>query len=253
MFNTRRVAVKEVPNGKVEEAKVKARKSKVPSRDLRITLENVTHYISGYGGDVVDRDSVVKFINSLYEWMSNDPNMQLDLPVEPGSAASAKMWPQGAVIDSRRRSSAGFSDKNFKRLGDLDEETALNVASSVVSSTRDDSYYDKPRGKVYVESPQPSTGAGGHYYNTDFAPLFDRSARLPMRANVAETMRAGGPGQGHMPRYSLSNVMHPPVRTAETPEIHSAALASPRKSRKPKVGSAPRGEGEDGTPVVFAD
>jgi len=260
----------------------------VSSDDLHITFENMISSISACRGESLDKQSVVQSIRSLYEWITFDRNCQLSLPVVPGSNTSSKMWPHGAVVDTRKQHPSKREEKGHMQLKELDEHAAIHVANSVVSSTFDDERSVKSRGEVIMYPstgqilnhggrtnedysaqrhqehvsvpPTPSYAAAGYHMYTghpaqeipplNYAPYHTTNRIVPEVA--PRTMPTGPAG----PRYSIMGGVPPPARVQETPDIPHAEPRTKVKGKKARVGTARREYANDddgGVSVSFQD
>jgi len=128
----------------------------VSPENLRITFENLLSSVSSVPGDGLDRGSVEAMVRSIYNWVAFDPGAQIDLPVERGKGGSPKMWPHGAVVDSRKKKPVVPDSDGPMKLRDLDEETASTVATSVVSSSAAADQGPAPKGSVVTEAFNPA-------------------------------------------------------------------------------------------------
>ena len=72
------------------------------------------HSASMYPGDLLDKNSVVACLKTMHNWIIFDPDMQINLPVVPGST-SARMWPHSAIINTRSKSSNGINEKKLQK------------------------------------------------------------------------------------------------------------------------------------------
>lgn len=228
----------------------------VSSGELRMTFENVMHSVTMCPDSVVNRDSVVRCLRSIYNWMVFDADSQLDLPVAPGSV-SMKMWPHGAVVDTRRASASKMSEKSSRRLRELDEDAIFCIANSVVSSTFEDERPRGSKGEVTIGSPK-----GSHFHRQQGyiqpSSISSYQTTVPMRI-IPEACQL--PPEVYQPvptvprviaRYSVLSSAVPPIRAQETPEISHIEMYQNR-GKKPKVGTAKRRDNDDGVPIAFAD
>lgn len=258
------------------EEKAEVRRRAISSKDMRITFENVIHSASMYSSGTVDKGSVVACLESLYNWMVFDPDMQLSLPVAPGSAL-VKMWPHGATINTRRKSASCIDKTSSRKLKDIDEEAIVGIASSVVSSTFDEESVLKPKGRVMVDSSdgpelygrqgQPAFAYGQNMYQPVYAPAAQHSMFNSMPTRIvpetygreSNTYQSAPLSHGTsqksrtVQRYSVAGGAVPPITVQETPETVHAEMYTKKSSRRPKVATVRRGEEEEGEPVAFAD
>lgn len=128
-------------------------RSNISSTELRVTFENLLHSTSKCDDDVLDKNSVMSCVVDIYNWMVFDRDMQITLPMAPGSTES-KMWPHGAKVDTRKRSESNIDVGSSKMLKQVDPSHVVCIASSVVSSNMDDQKSVKSRGEVLVSTPR---------------------------------------------------------------------------------------------------
>lgn len=112
-----------------------ARDIVVKPEDLQATFENLMCVIKEKGDVVFSNTTVSNMLESIYEWMVFDENLQIIIPSEPGSATVQKMWPQGSKIDTRKKKDRSVVESSSRRLKEVDGDYASTVASSVISST----------------------------------------------------------------------------------------------------------------------
>lgn len=254
MFSGRRASDRRGSNSKAtEERKERSRRKIVSPKDLRITFENVMHSVSMYSSDVVEKDSVVRCIESMYNWMVFDSDMQLDLPIVPGSPAAVKMWPHGAIIDTRRKAETDINEKSSRKLRQLDEEAIFSIANSVVSSTFEEDRSAKSKGEIVVDMPRGE--ARGQHARTHFnsSSLTDRAAGRSARVAPGVLQPAPITTRHIVPRYSVLEGTAPVSRAQETPDPNHTEAYVAKKGRKPKVSAVKRQEEDEGVPVFFAD
>jgi len=146
-----------------EDGRTTKRKA-MSSTDMRVTFENLIHSISAYSEDELDKDSVVKCLRSMYDWIVFDADMQLDLPIVPGSG-QMKMWPHGAKVDTRRGADVTPGEKSSRKLQEVDEKCIINVANSVVSSNLEDHRSVKSKGEVMVAAPKGALQTSQQHFN----------------------------------------------------------------------------------------
>lgn len=131
-------------------AMVLIRRPAVCTKDLANIISNISNDIEG---DEVDKMSVVRMLKSMYEWMTFDQNVQIDLPCPPESDRYFKMWPHGAVVNTRRKTGSVVNDvDDERRLRDFDWDTVSVVSTSVASSTVEQNAGSVGRGRVRLES-----------------------------------------------------------------------------------------------------
>lgn len=243
----------------------------VSSKNLQLTFENIVTHISKQQGDAVDKDSVVKMLKSIYDWMVFDPNMQLDLPTEFGSNSSAKMWPHGATVDTRRKPDGEREKDSSRKLKDVDEGDVVQIASSVVSSTLDEErsvkskgevMYATPRGQVYgANTSRAASVPYSQHQSYTSGPMFGEPPQtLAPQPRHTRMVPEGFHPSSAVPRaaqrYSVFGGAPPPERVNETPEILHAEPYPKKKGKKPKVGTTTRpqyGDDDGGEPVSFMD
>ena len=238
---------------KGESAKKKTSVRNISTYDLRVTFENMVHYTTGCRGNALDKRSVVECMRSVYDWVVTGSDAQLELPVAAGDKSVARMWPQGAVVDTRRKASSDANESSPTKLRDLDEEAVVNVARSVVSSAMDEEKPLKFGGKVFTDSPND-----GGLYNSkvQYSPssLRDRVGAGQPRAVPESVRHMPTATRRVVPRYSVLEATAP-TRANETPDIAHAEPYVAKRGLKLRVGAVSRGdnEDEDGEQVLFED
>jgi hypothetical protein len=100
------------------------------------TFENIACYLKSMPPHTaLSRDSTIAMVLSVYDWISVDRNHQIYLPAAIGQPTTEKMWPHGAVIDTRKgRKPTRRSTSGRELRTDVDEDVVSNVSSSVTSS-----------------------------------------------------------------------------------------------------------------------
>lgn len=249
------------------EAKRRHRHTRVSRENMTTTFENMVSTINHCGSENVDRDSVVRMLGSIHKWLTSEPNMQLDVPVPAGSKATKKMWPHGAVVDTRIPSKGGGDGSGLHGLRELDHETASNVASSVVSSNHDDVAPHRPKGNVLydIEEDQAPSQAPkvqrvaniGQQIGTqpvaETVPSPQQPPALGRRGVPVREMPSSYSAQRTSERFSLIGQVAPPTRATVTPEIASP-IPRRKKVVRTRVGAANRAvQDTEGTEVVFED
>jgi hypothetical protein len=148
----------------------------VPSRDshasetdtnVRLTFENLKATIDMMPENSLDKSSVARMVKTIYHWMMIDVNSQISLPSGAGNTGILKMWPHGAIVDSRRGTGTVARKSTSKGLDELDEDAASIVSGSVVSGTLDDDRGYMSRGGVTRER----AGSTSHAPEINFASL----------------------------------------------------------------------------------
>lgn len=246
--------------------------------NIKTTVENIIASVSAIRGDTLDKDSVVEMVKSMYTWIVFDPNYQISLPSPAGSSVAQKMWPHGAVVDSRRSGAYCPEDGDPRTLEDLADEVASTLASSVISSTIEEEKMVGRTGNIMMD-PHDSTMM---QYAAPFA-LHSRSsngmARRPdnfpppaiqeesdaggysMPVYRPASLKNNGDGQKYIPRFSIIGAPQPPVDVPTTPDQTKVQRPTRRvPGAKPKVGAADRSavnRGDDtaggAIPVTFVD
>lgn len=260
MFSSKSALNRRAPESKAnnegkerDREKGRSRRGTVSSSDLRITFENVMHSVSMYQGDVVSKDSVVKCVESIYNWIVFDPDIQLDLPTVPGSHPVLKMWPHGATIDTRKKTEGNSAEKSSRRLRQLDEEAIFSIANSVISSTFEEERPVKPRGEVVSDAPKGEARGQQLHTRLGSSSLADRTGGRFARVVPEALQPAPVLARRIVPRYSVLEGTAPVAREQETPDPSYAETHTPKRGRKPRVGAARRGPQEDGVEVCFVD
>jgi len=254
MFSSRRTSDRRGSGSKtVEERKERSRRKIVSPKDLRITFENVMHSVSMYPSDVVEKDSVVRCIESMYNWMVFDSDMQLDLPIVPSSPVAVKMWPHGATIDTRRKTEADVNEKSSRKLRQLDEEAIFSIANSVVSSTFEEERPARSKGEVVIDMPRGEIKGQRAHAHPNSSSLVDRTAGRFTRVSPDMLQPAPVTARRAVPRYSVLEGTAPVSRAHETPDPNHAETYTVKRGKRPKVSAVKREEEDEGVPVLFAD
>lgn len=118
MFSSKVPSRKQSRSKAGNESAKQGKKRAMASADLRVTFENVICSVSAYQEDLLDKETVIKCLKSLYDWMVFDSDMQLWLPVPPGPN-QAKMWPHGARVNTRKDPEDTAYNDSSKRLKEV--------------------------------------------------------------------------------------------------------------------------------------
>jgi hypothetical protein len=153
MFSTKAPSRKSSHHRRESDTDRATKRKTISSTDMRLTFENIICAVSAYPEVMLDKDSVVNCLKSVYDWMVFDSDMQLNLPIVPGSA-QLKMWPHGAKVNTRRQSDVVVGENSPRKLKDIDEKCMVNIASSVVSSNLEDQRSVKSKGEVITVAPK---------------------------------------------------------------------------------------------------
>ncbi len=263
------IAIKSVREEVIQE---EVRDIVVRPEDLQATFENLMCVIKEKGDVVFSGATVRNMLESVYEWMVFDKNLQIIIPSEPGSSTVQKMWPHGSRIDTRRKKDRSIVESSSRRLKEVEGDYASTVASSVISSTLEEDGMKIRKGSIMYPERMSSTPMAYsqpiQYQQQEYsrpipmhpAPYPGReydsfSTGPPMHRATAQTFAPVPPPARNTSRYSMvGGVVEPPQRVQETPQLEPAQ-PSRRKVRKPKVGasSRPVNAEDDGTDVQFAD
>lgn len=247
--------------------------------NIKTTVENIIASVSSIRGDTLDKDSVVEMVKSMYTWIVFDPNYQISLPSASGSSVTQKMWPHGAVVDSRRSGAYCPEDGDPRVLEDLADDVASTLASSVVSSTIEEEKMIGRTGNIMMDPHDSSAmqyaaplamhsrGSNGPTRRPDnFPPPAiheepDAVGGYSMPVYRPAPLKGNGDGHKYIPRFSIIGGPQPPVDVPATPDNVKVPRPTRRVPKsKPKVGAADRGAvdgGDDGDsgaiPVTFVD
>lgn len=255
------------------------RHRKTRTANIKTTVENIIASVSGIHGDSLDKDSVVEMVKSMYTWIVFDPNYQISLPSPAGSSVAQKMWPHGAVVDSRRSGAYCPEDGDPRALENLADEVASTLASSVISSTIEEEKMIGRTGNIMMDPHDSSMmqyaapfainsrASNGMSRRPDNFPPpaiqeeSDAGAGYSMPVYRPTPQRGNGDGQKYIPRFSIIGAPQPPVDVPTTPDQSKVQRPTRKVQRtKPKVGAADRSavnRGDDAAggaiPVTFVD
>lgn len=217
--------------------------------DAKVTIENLISAIKEVPGNRLDKESVVDTIRDMYTWIMFDKDIQLTLPKAPGDPGTSKMWPHGAVVDSRKRRPSMPKGKDPRVLQDIDEDTVSVVTSSVVSSTIDETGRSSRRGHIIYDGPS-NYAIGGARMKTGRPDNFPPGGGAAEEAGeeAAENYRA------QIPRYSVIGGAVPPTEVPSTPDVTGGRRKVKKVVRaKPRTGAALREGRGDEEAVRYAD
>lgn len=252
---------------------------KTRTANIKTTVENIIAAVSAIKSDDLDKGSVVEMVKSMYTWIVFDPNFQISLPAPSGSTVAQKMWPHGAVVDSRRSGPYCPEDGDTRVLEDLADEVASTLASSVISSTIEEEKMIGRTGHIMMD-PHDS---GVLQYAAPFSQQYRAASNMirrpdnfPPTAIQEESdagygysvpvhrpvpLRSNDDGQKYIPRFSIIGAPQAPVDVPPTPDgtkVKRVVRKVPKG--KPKVGAADRDAVERGDdmaggaiPVRFVD
>lgn len=264
-----------------EEESGSHRHRKTRTSNIKTTVENIIAAVSSIKGDDLDKGSVVEMVKSMYTWIVFDPNYQISLPSPAGSSVTQKMWPHGAVVDSRRSGPYCPEDGDSRALEDLADEVASTLASSVISSTIEEEKMIGRTGHIMMDPHDSSTMQYAAPFSLQYRAtnsLARRPDNFPPPAIQEESdaghgysapvyrptpLRSNGDGQKYIPRFSIIGAPQPqpPIDVPSTPDNTKVKRPTRRVPRtKPKVGAADRDAVERGDdaaggaiPVTFVD
>jgi len=245
-------------------------------KDLQATFENVVSVMQLEQGDSFTKSSVIDMVKSIYNWMVFDPDMQIVLPVTSNSSARRRMWPHGSKIDTRKRKDSSIIDNDPRRLRDVEDDCTSVVASSVISSSPDETTTVMPVGSILdpramyrvssvMESPQmyhqsmypqplnyqqPASyqqHQAGQYYQPNVI-------EVSPQATYVSAQQQERPAAGKI-RYSMTGVVQPPERVQETPQPQVVQAAVKKRVKRTRVGVTARDAAsvDDGVDVVWED
>lgn len=247
--------------------------------NLQTTFENMISVISSGEEAEFSRATVLKMIETMYEWMVFNPSSQIAIPSAPGSTTARMMWPQGSTVDTRRKKERSAVQSSPRRLRDIDEDCTSTIASSVVSSALEEETTKVKKGSVVYSSdpyvaPLNYVPFRGYTQGSQFQPLPQSppqhveqgQASYDPRCGVPRGLHYGSlgatPEERHLPvrparaapRYSMvEGAAQPPERVEETPQLPYNEAVQKKAIRKAKVGAAarPMNNVEEGSPVVW--
>lgn len=251
-----------------------SRRRRVRTNNMKITFENILASVSAIPSDTLTKDSVAEMVKSVYTWMVFDPDAQISLPTGSGTSHVQKMWPHGAVVDSRRSGPYRPQDGDRRALEDLEEDMASTVATSVISSTveqeklighignitldpadaqlqyQSQQFVGNRESSNMVPRPENFPPPSVHYDNdpTGYASAPRVHQPAPVRNNISSGR--------YVPRFSVVGGSQTPINVPDTPEETKVQRPVRRVPKaKPKVGSAPREINEEsgGFPVNFVE
>lgn len=247
----------------------------ISSTDKKITFENMLASISSTQGNTLTKESVREMVESIYTWMVFDPNSQLAVPVEPGSSRKPRMWPHGAVVDSRKSGQAPPPDGDPRALERLADDVVSTVSTSVVSSIIEEEKLVGRTGAIVLDNGE---GVGYHHaapfsmQSRGYAAPSGRPDNFPPPAiqEAAEepsvhqpqsvyrhaVSKANADGQQYIPRYSILGGPQPPVDVPVTPDNDKPRRTMRRRvPGRLKVDTAPIGAqgAGGGEAVTFVD
>lgn len=245
----------------------------VCAESLQVTFENIISLINVDKGGSYSPESVAEMLRDVYSWMVFNPNLQITLPAERGSASTRKMWPHGSKVDTRAKAKDLTGELSKRVLKDLDKESTANVASSVISSTLEEDNMSMRKGSVmYSDSnsmitKEPMTygdhdnmGRSYHYsrpFNFEHNPPVmygNVHPRIPQ--TVHESYDGSSLNQRRASRFTIAGAtVPPPDRVEETPQPAYVAPVKVGVKKRTRVGAAPRTQNaeDEGTPVVWAE
>lgn len=145
---------------------------KVAPMDAKITIDNLrsilngSEYVNG-----IDRDTAVKLVGQLYEYLTSrhEGAISLPAPVDSPEDKYRIIWPEGCKINSRRMSTSSAGSKNddvrdkYALSKHISSDRVVRRAMSVTSSTYSTRYVgiideeDEPVPHATKERPQKAT------------------------------------------------------------------------------------------------